>query len=263
MSAPIQLPYAQFMQHYSHIAEHYDLTSATQILYVPPHTVVHEPIHLHAHEQLCIIADEYAQVCIISDQTNIQNPIWGAVRLYAHHNASITYTVAYVGSGEHSIELFLLGRGASITCNGLYGITDTQRCIITTKQEHTVPGATSSVLIKGVVGGHAVAEYTGMITIAEPATQSDATQQAATLILSPHARARSVPSLQVLTNDVRCKHGSAVGQLDPDLLFYAQARGISHEQSKRMLLHGFLAQAAVHIPAELAPTILERILNIV
>lgn len=227
-------------------------------LHVPPHTIMQEAVYLH-DSHVCVIADEYAQVNIIFDQSVVHDAV---IHLYAHKNASITYFTASTTSNTQHIELHMLGRGANITVHGIYGITDAQRCTITTKQEHTVPGATSTVLIKGIVGGQAVAEYIGTITIAEHASQSNANQQAATLLVSPQARAKSIPSLQVLTNDVRCKHGSAVGQLNKDQLFYAQARGLSKEQAQRMLLHGFLAQATIHLPLAYASAIIERIVSI-
>jgi Fe-S cluster assembly protein SufD len=266
MNIPVSLPCTLFIQQHPALAERYDLAAvpaSAYVLYVPPYMVVPEVLDVRAYGDACvIIADVHAQVCVMSDQTKIGYEHKYSTRLYAYQSASIKYTTFSTGSNVHHIELHMLGHGSHITVHGIYGLTGNQKFIMSTKQEHTISGATSTVLLKGILGGQAVAEYTGNITIAEHATQSNAAQQAATLMVSPQARSRSIPSLQVLTNDVRCKHGSAVGQLNQDQLFYAQARGLSQEQAQHMLLQGFLAEATEYLPTHLAPTIIARILNI-
>ncbi len=60
------------------------------------------------------------------------------------------------------------------------------------------------------------------------------------ILLSPSAKAVSIPSLEILTNDVQCSHGSAVGQLDQGHIFYLMARGLQEVQAKQLLLESFI-----------------------
>src|ERR1700685_383176 len=104
MSMLVQLSYAQFMQHYAAVVQRFDLAELpadTQVLYVPAHA--HEVVELSAHGHVCVIAEEYAQMSVVSDAVRCTT----LLRLYAHQNASIVYTSVHMGSGEQEIELFL------------------------------------------------------------------------------------------------------------------------------------------------------------
>lgn len=230
-----------------------------QVIHIQP-DIIHDPIYLKTLDtKLVIVVEAHAHVTVVHDYDAGSSH----VDIYAHEHATINYCASFTGGATtaHHFNLYPRGRGAHITLNVLYSLTDDQQCIITTKQEHTVPGATTTVLLKGIMGGRAQAEYTGDITITGDAPQSNAVQHAATLMVSPQARSRSIPSLQVLNNDVRCKHGSAVGQLNQEQIFYAQSRGLEYHQAQAMLLHGFLAQATAQLPPTVVPTIIARLLS--
>jgi Fe-S cluster assembly protein SufD len=91
------------------------------------------------------------------------------------------------------------------------------------------------------LNGNARFEHRGLIAIAPEAVGSVAYQHTKNIMLSPHARAWASPSLQVLTHDVHCAHGSATGYLDEDHIYYMQARGIDLQRAKTLLLKGFFA----------------------
>jgi Fe-S cluster assembly protein SufD len=81
--------------------------------------------------------------------------------------------------------------------------------------------------------------YSGLIRVHPGAVKTDAYQANRNLVLSDHAKADSKPELEILNNDVRCTHGSTVGQVDEDQLFYLQSRGVSRDEAVRLIAMGF------------------------
>ena len=69
------------------------------------------------------------------------------------------------------------------------------------------------------------------------------------LVLSPGAKAHSVPNLEILCDDVICGHGSSVGPLEHEHLYYLQSRGISRERAERALIRGFFSEAIDRLPS--------------
>ena len=108
-------------------------------------------------------------------------------------------------------------------------------------QVHHAPQTMSRVMVRGTVDGHAQTQYEGVIHVAKEARGSDASLESKHILLSPAARADARPTLEVLTDEVQCAHGSAVGPIDPDQLFYAMARGMDDQQGRNLLIEAFFA----------------------
>ncbi len=107
-------------------------------------------------------------------------------------------------------------------------------------QHHYAPDTTSSMELKAVVADASSLSYEGTITIEELGFRSTAHQEQKNLIVGSLAKVTSVPNLQVLTNDVKCGHGSAVSYVNEEHLFYLQSRGISLFEAEKMIIDGFL-----------------------
>lgn len=137
------------------------------------------------------------------------------------------------------IECILLGKGAHVIVNGAYVISGAHSVIIETFQHHKAAYTTSDLVIKGALSGSAQANYNGTIRIEKEAYQSNASQENKNILLSDGARAISVPNLEVLNNEVKCFHASAMGKFDEDQLFYAAARGIGEKRTQQLLLEAF------------------------
>ena len=78
--------------------------------------------------------------------------------------------------------------------------------------------------------------------VAQDAQKTDSSQVNKNLLLSPKAKARSMPELKILANDVKCKHGSTIGQLDPQQFFYLRSRGIPAGQARQLLIYAFASE---------------------
>lgn len=142
----------------------------------------------------------------------------------------------------------LMGPGANSDMLGLYFGDDDQHFDHNTSQDHEAPAARSDLLYKGALDGHARAAFRGIIRVHEGAQQTDAYQTNRNLLLSEHARADSLPNLEIRADDVKCSHGSTVGQLDDDHLFYLMSRGLSREKAERLVVVGFLGEVMSRLP---------------
>lgn len=123
--------------------------------------------------------------------------------------------------------------------SGMYVLTDDQNYTLRTYQHHNGRDTKSTVAVKGLLHANAYFDYSGMITIAKTASGTIAHQENKNMLFSSLAVARSEPSLQVLTNDVQCSHGSATGYFDPEQILYAQTRGIELKEIYSMLTKAF------------------------
>ena len=125
---------------------------------------------------------------------------------------------------------------------------------LTCRMEHLTGETKSNQLIKGVATGKTKGIFEGVIYIAPDAQKCEGYQKHAAVLLSQEAEVRCVPELNIYADDVLCSHGSAVGSLDEEQLFYLKARGIEETHAKKMLLEGFLSE---NMPEQAKPLLTE------
>ncbi len=156
----------------------------------------------------------------------------------------------------------LTGPGADAVLNGLYFAVDEQHMDVRTVQQHRAPHTTSRAHYRGAVGDESHAIYQGLIQVDGTARGTDAYLTNKNLILGESARADSIPSLNIKTDDVRCSHGSTTGKIDPDQVFYLGTRGYSATEALRMLVEGhfedLIRQTPESIQDELRALIIAR-----
>lgn len=110
---------------------------------------------------------------------------------------------------------------------------------------HLAAHCTSEQVVRGALDDAAFALFDGMIYVAHGAQKTDAKQDSRYILQSTEAKSHSVPRLEIYADDVQCAHGSTVGFLDPEALFYLQSRGISKTAAEKMLILSFLHEAVV------------------
>ncbi len=111
---------------------------------------------------------------------------------------------------------------------------------LNTTQKHLAEGSQSNLFVKGVFNDASQFVYHGLIDIAKEAQNTDAIQTNRNLVLSKDAMVTSEPYLEIQADDVKCKHASATGKLNPEDLYYAMTRGISEKEATRLLVTGFI-----------------------
>jgi Fe-S cluster assembly protein SufD len=148
------------------------------------------------------------------------------------------------------IEHVLAGEGADATLNGLYLVDGEQHAGIQMTVEHAAPACTSRERYKGILDGRGSTVFNGLIVVHPGAQKTNAKQSNRNLLLSRQALANSNPQLRILADDVKCTHGSTVGQLDEDALFYLRSRGLDLEAARALLTYAFAAEVVEGIGVE-------------
>ncbi len=163
------------------------------------------------------------------------------IRLHVERNANLVVEILIASTAHVHLECILLGAGAHVSISGAYILDAAHKVQITTVQHHRAAHTSSTLIMKGLLRDSAQAQYHGTVRIEKDAQGSCASQENKNILLSNQARAVSVPNLEVLTHDVQCAHGSAVGRFDAEQMFYAASRGIDETTAQRLLSHAFVA----------------------
>jgi Fe-S cluster assembly protein SufD len=148
------------------------------------------------------------------------------------------------------IQVVLGGEDAEASLDGLYLTDGSQQADSHLTLRHAAPNCRSHQLYKGILAGSSRAVFTGRIVVEQDAQKTDATQSNRNLILSDDAVAHSNPQLEIFADDVRCTHGSTVGRLDDDAVFYLRSRGIGRDDARRLLTLAFAGEVLDRIPVE-------------
>jgi Fe-S cluster assembly protein SufD len=173
-------------------------------------------------------------------------------RVQVGKDANLDWIFGAIGSRltKNFSELDLAGEGATGRMSGFYFTDGNQHLDHDTQQNHLAPHTTSDLLFKGALKGSSRSVWQGMIYVAPAAQKTDGYQANRNLVLSPNARADSIPGLEILADDVRCTHGATVGKLEEEPLFYLKSRGIPDKDAERLLVEGFFDPIMQRIPFE-------------
>jgi Fe-S cluster assembly protein SufD len=174
-------------------------------------------------------------------------------RLFGKRDSALNLLQAALGSRftKAYVHAHLDEPGVNAELLGLTFIGGKQHVDHSTLQNHRQGQTLSDLLFKCAMLEDARSVYGGLIAIHPNAQRSDAYQNNRNLLLSPTARADSIPMLEILANDVRCTHGSTTSSVDEEEVFYLQSRGLPRAQAERMIVEGFFANVLEKIP--LAP----------
>lgn len=151
---------------------------------------------------------------------------------------------------RHDISVVMDHEGAETFVDGLYMVGPDQHTDTHSVIDHKQPHCNSRQLYKGILDGNARAVFNGKIFVREGAQKTDAMQTNKNLLLSDKARVDTKPQLEIYADDVKCAHGAAVGQIDPEELFYLETRGITPELGRSLLTYGFAEEVIGKIRIE-------------
>lgn len=142
--------------------------------------------------------------------------------------------------GAQKIFVSLNGAGAESKSDAVYVLKDDDKGSFETKIVHNADDTVSSQLIKGAASGNSEETFEGTILILSGHKGIDGSQQHRAVLLSDKASVMAVPRLEIYSDDVKCAHGSAIGDLDEYQLYYLQTRGIPEAEAKKILVSAFL-----------------------
>ncbi|MBQ7495353.1 MAG: Fe-S cluster assembly protein SufD, partial [Bacteroidaceae bacterium] len=146
------------------------------------------------------------------------------------------------GITRNQTDVTLSGKGASVNLLGCAVTDGRQHVDNNTLIDHRAPGCTSRELYKYVVDEQSEGAFAGKVLVREQAAQTDSKETNANLVCTPEARMWTQPMLEIYADDVQCSHGSTVGQLNDEALFYMRQRGISETEARLLLKQAFASE---------------------
>tara|TARA_Y100000589_G_scaffold266492_1_gene257737 strand:- start:1836 stop:3173 length:1338 start_codon:yes stop_codon:yes gene_type:complete len=136
----------------------------------------------------------------------------------------------------------LAGEHGNAILHGLALGHDTRHVENLLRVNHMVPNCRSREEFKHVLDDKSSAAFTGRIYVAEGAQKTDAVQTNRNLVLTKTGKAVARPQLEIYADDVKCTHGATTGELDPEAMFYLQARGVPADAARGMLIQAFAGE---------------------
>ena len=141
---------------------------------------------------------------------------------------------------KNEVNCNLKGEHSSAFVNGIFSLKNDQHHEIRTIINHLTENTKSYQLIKSVLEERSRAVYQGKIFVSSDAQKTDGYQLSKAILLNKESEFNAKPELEIYADDVKCSHGSASGSLNDDSIFYLMSRGLSYQQSRELLINGFL-----------------------
>ena len=165
---------------------------------------------------------------------------------YLHH----TSLTLFNGHTRNRLDVLLQGEGSEVTANGCVIADKMQRVDNNTLIDHKVPHCDSHELYKYVLDDKAVGAFAGKVLVRKDAQKTTSQETNQNLCATKECRMYTQPMLEIYADDVKCAHGSTVGQLNDKALFYMQQRGISLEEARTLLQNAFIGEVIDRIQVE-------------
>ena len=176
------------------------------------------------------------------EETHHKNVRVSNVYIDQQANSRVNHNVITLHNGitRNKLDLTFSGEGAECQCYG---------CVIADKQQHVdnntlithkVPHCTSNELYKYVLDDKATGAFAGRVLVEHGAQKTTSQMTNQNLMATKEARMYTQPMLEIYADDVKCAHGSTVGQLNDAALFYMRQRGISLQEAKLLLQNAFI-----------------------
>ncbi len=174
------------------------------------------------------------------------------LQVHGERSSAISSHSVSLGGGlvRNDVNALLDGEGIDCILNGLYLAEGRQLVDTHMRVEHAKPHCASHELYKGILDGKARSVFNGLIHVHPGAQKTDAKQSNRNLLLSADAIANSNPRLEIFADDVKCTHGSTVGQLDDDAVFYLRSRGIGVDAARSLLTYAFASDILARIKVD-------------
>ena len=193
-------------------------------------------------ERLAVEVGEGANLCLY----RLQGPNTPALHLtqldiVMRRDAQVRMCTVTLGGGHvrNNVTVRMEGEGCHLEADGLYLIDREQQCDNYIFVEHAKPHCTSRELYKGIVDDAARARFNGHVLVQDGAVKTEAYMTNRNILLTDKAHIDTRPFLEIYNDDVKCSHGSTIGQLDEQAKFYLQTRGISERTAITMLSYAF------------------------
>ena len=186
----------------------------------------------------------------------------GNVYIHQDRGSNVTSRSIAVGGAiaRNEVHVALAGEGASVSLEGLFAGTGKQHLDNRTVIDHIKPHCESHELYKGILDQNARGIFDGRIIVRPDAQKTVSRQENRNLLLSATAIVDSKPTLEIHNDDVKCNHGSTIGQIAQEPLFYLRSRGISEAEARNLLIYAFAGEIVDRIKIEQVREQVRRVL---
>jgi len=215
------------------------------------HSLIHKLSFINSVSEIFVA--ENAEI----DHYKMQNKdadsvLFTTINAQIEKNARISTNTLVLNGGiiRNNIKVKLNGQNAEADLKGLYLVDKKQHVDNQVYVIHEKPYCNSNQLYKGIIDDEAKAVFNGRILVQKDAQKTNAYQANNNILLTDTAQVNSQPQLEIYADDVKCSHGSTVGQLDPDAMFYLKSRGICEHSARMLLMYAFASEVVDKITIE-------------
>lgn len=178
-----------------------------------------------------------------------------------HSNYSnYTFTLPGADLVRNNLTLHLNAANLESHLYGLYLTAGSQLVDNHTEVHHKEPHGESNQLYKGVLLDNSKAVFNGKIYVYQDAQKTNAFQQSNNILFSEKATVNAKPQLEIFADDVKCSHGTTIGQINKDALFYLQSRGLSEQTAKNLMVNAFAFDVTQKVKIPALRTYLEKLI---
>ena len=163
---------------------------------------------------------------------------------------------------KNEVNCNLNGEYSSAFINGVFSLKENQQHEIRSTINHLVENTKSYQLIKSVLGKNSKSAYQGRIFVNSKAQKTDGYQLSKAILLDETSEFNAKPELEIYADDVKCSHGSASGSLNENSIFYLMSRGLNYQQSKELLINGFLLDVVEKITDSEIKNLIKNIIGL-
>lgn len=239
--------------------------SQTLQINIPNNTILEKPIYLINHKpnnlNMIITLGENSKITIIDHKNSLHN----ITNINCHNNSEMNYYLIQdhneakitveqttnstftanilansINNNKLQLAINLLEQYAKSYINILQNTKKSAIHHINLLINHLTLSNSSYTFSRSIAADQSIANIIGRILVNKNAKNTYANLQSKGLLLSKQATINSCPELDIYNHDVICTHGSTVGHLDQNALFYMQSRGINIDDAKQLLLHAFV-----------------------
>lgn len=184
------------------------------------------------------------------EETNLMCTRYSNVFIHQDADSHVRHTAITLLNGHtrNTCHISLAGEGSTLEMSGCIISDKMQRVDNNVLIEHLVPRCTSDVLYKYVLDDSAFGAFAGKVLVRKGAQQTTSAMTNANLLATRQARMMTQPMLEIYADDVKCSHGSTVGQMNDQALFYMQQRGIPRNEAELLLKSAFITEVIEAIP---------------
>lgn len=186
------------------------------------------------------------------EETHYKNTRVSNVYIEQQADSRVNHNVITLHNGttRNRLDVLLKGEGAECWCNGCVIADKAQHIDNNTLIDHQVPHCTSHELYKYVLDDKSTGAFAGRVLVRHGAQKTVSEERNQNLCATKEARMYTQPMLEIYADDVKCSHGSTVGQLNDAALFYMRQRGISEKEAKLLLEFAFINEVVDQIKLE-------------